>query len=256
MVLDVRFADTAFHRLTLYFLDWYDLLGAETITVLDKVSGETLDEEFLPVFSNGTYLTWDIRGHVQLRISRDAGSPGLVSGIFFDASPFLPTITITKPTANAYFTSPTNITLTADAATDPANVGNVDFYDGTNFLGSVTSSPPYRLEWANPPLGRHSLIARETGTAGTADSSPVTIFIFDTNSVSFISMNLLPDGTAQLDAYGPVGGLMRLEATDSLNANTPWTSLSTNSSSDNLFHFVVTDPTNYPQRFYRVIALP
>lgn len=256
--LDVSFTDTNFHRMTLYFVDWNDLAGAETVDVLDRFSGAVLDHEVLPPFASGLYEVWDMKGHLEIRITRAGGSPAVVSGLFFDASGLLPAISITNPVAGTFFVAPANIAITANAAADSNNVTRVDFYDGSTLLGTVSNNPPYTFIWTNAPAGGHSLSAHEAGLNGAADSPRVPILIYNVNSntLNFIGLKLLADGTAILDALVPTGRLLRLEAAASLNGNAVWTPLVTNTSSDNLFHFIDKEPTNYPQRFFRIIALP
>ena len=256
VLLDVRCADPNFHRVTLYFLDWYNLYGVQTVDVLDAVSGTVLDEEVLPAFATGVYLGWDVKGHVQFRLTRNGISPVLISGIFFDASGILPAISITNPTAGSLFIVPTNIVITADASWDTNNVSRVDFYDGSTLLGSVSNQPPYAFCWTNAPLGSHSLTVSEVGPAGSAVSSSVSIFNTTSNYVGFLGPNLQSSGSIALDALAATVNTLRLDASFSAGTDAIWVPLLTNYSANHLFHFEVWDPTNYPQRYYRLTPMP
>ena len=164
LVLDLKFTDTAFHSVALYFLDWGSQGGAETVTVLDPASGAVLDQPrtfpgsviFPP---SGSWGVWDVRGHVLMNLARADNKKVILSGVFF---------------------------------------------------------------------GRRS----------------------------FLGASLLPDGTLQLSAFGPAGTPLRLEAATDLGAGALWMPLMTNTSLTNQFQFIVTDPTGYPRRFYRLITLP
>jgi hypothetical protein len=256
VVLDVQCTDALFHRLNVYCLDWYSQGRTQTVDVIDNVSGIVLDHRQHEPFYGGTWLTWEIRGHVRLRFQCAGNLPAVVSGVFFDPSASMPTITITNPIAGAIFTSPTNLSIAADAVADANNVTRVDFYDGTILLGSVTNGPPYVFQWNNPPLGGRFVLAREVGPAGTVDSVAVRLNVVATNSVCFLNTTYLPDGTAQFDVCGPPGTTMRLDASFVLGPNAAWTPVQTNSSGAGRFSFLVTDPLIYPQRFYRIVPLP
>jgi Bacterial Ig domain len=254
VVLDLEFTDANFHRLTLYCLDWYGHDGLQSVDVLDNVSGAVLDHENLPAFSNGLSAVWDLKGHVQLRLTRTGGSPVLVSGIFFDPSGILPAITLLSP-AGMVFTAPAQIALTAQAPVDASNVTEVDIYDGLNLLATFTNGPPYAFIWTNAVPGIHSLTAHESGPAGAADSPPLRLTVFSTSSPSFVGANLLPDGSIAFSASGPGGAPIRLEAATNLGPNAVWTPLMTNISGATEFQFIITDAANYPQRFYRMLTL-
>jgi hypothetical protein len=69
---------------SLYALD-ADLSGrAERIDVIDPTTGTVLDTRSISSFQNGEYLTWDIKGHVQFRVTSTAGPNAVISGIFFE----------------------------------------------------------------------------------------------------------------------------------------------------------------------------
>jgi hypothetical protein len=254
VVLDLKFTDATFHRLTLYCLDWYSHDGTQSVDVLDTVSGAVLDHEVLPPFANGLSAVWDVKGHVQFRLARTDGSPVLVSGAFFDASGILPPITLMSP-AGAVFTAPAEIALTAQAPVDPNNVTEVDIFDGLDLLATFTNGPPYSFIWTNALPGIHSLTAHEAGPAGAADSPPLRLTVFSTSSSSFVGASLLPDGSVALKASGPGGTPVRLEAASSLGPSATWTPLMTNTSGATEFQFIITDAANYPQRFYRMLTL-
>ena len=268
VLFDLEFLDATFHRVTLYFMDWDSVLDNgsndgddpvtdfESVDVLDRVSGAVLDHEMLPAFTNGVYEVWDIKGHVQFRIARSNARQAMASGLFLDPSGRLPAIAITNPLPATIFITPTNITLTAVADADTNNVTRVEFYAGSELLTIMSNQPPYVFIWSNAPPGNFSLSAREVSHAGVVDSQPVQISVFASNAVSFLGTSSLPDGTLQFAALGPVGAALRLEAAFSPDRDAAWLPVATNVSGTSFIQFIVSDPTNYPQRFYRLVVLP
>jgi photosystem II stability/assembly factor-like uncharacterized protein len=68
-----------------------------------------------------------------------------------------------------------DITVAATAAA--SEVRRVDFFAGQHFLGS-DSSAPYDISWAQPPAGRHSLLAKAIArNGGTASAAPVVVSV-------------------------------------------------------------------------------
>jgi hypothetical protein len=259
LLLDVKCSDVTFHRLTLYCLDWYDLSGAQWeqwVDVIDNVSGAVVDHRVLPPFANGIWFAWDVKGHLRFRLQRTGGSPAVLSGIFLDPSPILPSISITNPLADNIYVMPANVSVTADAAPDPNNVWRVDFYDGATLIGSSSNGPPYTYLWTNAPFGTHSLWASQIGPAGLTNSNPIRITVFTPTNISIVGSALQPDGTLLLNAYGPTGKLLRLEAASNLGPSANWIPLLSNISGADLFNLTLGDPTNYSRRFYRLVLLP
>jgi hypothetical protein len=73
------------HQVSLYLLDWDYQGRAETIQILDGDTGSPLDSENISNFGTGTYLVWNVSGHVKIVVSSTAGPNGVVSGVFFGA---------------------------------------------------------------------------------------------------------------------------------------------------------------------------
>jgi hypothetical protein len=94
---DIELTDNAVHRVAFYFVDWDNEGRVENIEMLDA-NDRVLDRRQISNFSNGTYLVWDLTGHVRMKIGsfdprhfRRAGEtttppPGktsVLSGFFF-----------------------------------------------------------------------------------------------------------------------------------------------------------------------------
>ena len=52
-----------------------------------------------------------------------------------------PSVSLTSPSTNDDFRAPASITLTADAADSDGTIANVQFYNGTTLIATLTSSP-------------------------------------------------------------------------------------------------------------------
>ncbi|MBI3416852.1 MAG: TIGR03118 family protein [Verrucomicrobia bacterium] len=94
-----------------------------------------------------------------------------------------PVVTLTRPADGAVFVPPANILLAANVANVIGNLTSVEFYAGTNSLGTVTNAP-FSLTWSNAPLGRHVITAEavdDLGVEGTSaavsiDVAPVAVY--------------------------------------------------------------------------------
>jgi beta-lactam-binding protein with PASTA domain len=116
---DVNLTDVNTHQIALYALDWDDYQGgrSETVEILDANTLAILDMRTVTSFTNGTYLVWNISGHVQIKVINNA-SNAVISGIFFGMPPqSAPAFT---SAATATFTVGTPGTFTVTASGNPA----------------------------------------------------------------------------------------------------------------------------------------
>ncbi|HRH49470.1 MAG TPA: Ig-like domain-containing protein [Panacibacter sp.] len=96
-----------------------------------------------------------------------------------------PTVSITSPLEAANFTAPAGITINAVAADGDGTVTKVDFYNGSDFLGTDDKAP-YSFDWTNVAAGSYALIAKATdNSALTTASTPVNIIVNDPNLNGF-----------------------------------------------------------------------
>jgi len=83
--IDLTINDGRLHRTSVYFVDASG--GREqTIEVIDRSTGQTLDSRLLTNFVSGVYLTWDITGNVSIRLTPKTVN-AVASAVFFDPSP-------------------------------------------------------------------------------------------------------------------------------------------------------------------------
>jgi hypothetical protein len=83
-----------------------------------------------------------------------------------------PVILLASPVNGAIFTAPATINLAASVITNGHSITQVQYYNGTNFLGQGINAR-YTFSWSDVPNGSYSLTARLVYDAGTTlDSTP------------------------------------------------------------------------------------
>ena len=88
-----------------------------------------------------------------------------------------PSVSITGPGEGSSFTSPTTVTVTADASDSDGTVQQVDFYADGVYLGT-SASAPYAFTWNLVPDQSHFLSARAWDNQGAfATSCPVSLYV-------------------------------------------------------------------------------
>jgi hypothetical protein len=125
--VDLNLTDGQTHEVSLYAVDWDSTTRSETVQVVDATTGTVLDTQTLSSFHNGTYLSWNISGHVVFRFTQTGGANAVLSGLFFGGAP--------TSTSTAKY-------LFSDATTQ-GNWKSVYGADGYTILGDVTSYPSY-----------------------------------------------------------------------------------------------------------------
>ena len=130
--LDLNFADTAFHNVSLYFYD-IDGVRAQTVGVLDgdNAAIALTSNQLLttPQMNGGIYLTYSLRGHVKVRFTRTGPSLNpILNGIFFDSGGAPPgtSLSLTTPTTPAEVQAGFGTTTTSFSV------------NSTNYTGPVT----------------------------------------------------------------------------------------------------------------------
>src|SRR5207249_2910721 len=94
-----------------------------------------------------------------------------------------PTVSITSPTNGATIESCSSFTIQASAS-DSDGIARVDFYEGTNFLGSDFASP-YTLVGSSWSPGTHVLTAKAVDNYGAKSASaPVQITVGEKDPAS------------------------------------------------------------------------
>lgn len=123
-----------------------------------------------------------------------------------------PTIAITSPTAGQTFPANASIPITATVG-GPTPIVLVEFFAGTNLLGTATTEP-YTITWPNVPEGLYSLTARVTDGLGyQATSAAVAITVDSTKPVAYAVGSLQGVGIGVY--FSDLSGL------DAVSANNP-----------------------------------
>ena len=118
-----------------------------------------------------------------------------------------PSVSVTAPTEGAPFTAPASITFNANAADTDGTVSNVDFYAGTNKVGSDNTAP-YGITWTPVAAGNYTLRAVATDNSGaTTTSAAVNIVVNLANLPPQVSLTAPPTGLTF-----PAGGSVVLTA--------------------------------------------
>lgn len=83
-----------------------------------------------------------------------------------------PTVSLTNPVANAIYTLPATVMLTASANGVEINtpITQVEFYQGATLIGRV-SAAPYSILWSPTAAGSYGLTAKATDSAGGEKTS-------------------------------------------------------------------------------------
>jgi hypothetical protein len=82
--VNLDLTDGRTHRVALYFLDWDRAGRAQSIEILDGSTGAVLNRQMLANFSEGVYLLWDLKGRIEIHLTRVAGPNVVLGALFFD----------------------------------------------------------------------------------------------------------------------------------------------------------------------------
>ena len=161
-----------------------------------------------------------------------------------------PTVAITDPTNNATYLAGANITIQAGASDTDGSVAQVQFFAGTNLLGTATANP-YSVTWTNVPVGDYNLTAKATDNQGaTSTSSAVNISVVNNAPAAVTLVDpMLSGNNFSLSFTTQSGVAYSVQFTDSLSPIT-WSGLTNFGGTGTTF--TVTDTTAAAQRFYRV----
>lgn len=128
------------------------------------------------------------------------------------APPAAPTIAISSPTNGQLFANNADVPITT-AITGGSPIALVEFYSGTNLIGTATAAP-YSLTWPSVPEGLYTLTARVTDVLGyQATSAAVQIIVDSSKPVAYAVGSL--GGTGIGVYFSDTSGI------DAVTANNP-----------------------------------
>ena len=84
--VDVSVGSTE-RRVSLYMTDWENAGRSQKIEVLDAATGAVLDTRTVSGFGGGVWLSWDLAGAVQFRVTKISGINAVLNGVFFGSQP-------------------------------------------------------------------------------------------------------------------------------------------------------------------------
>jgi len=172
--VEIGMGGGALRRLSVYCLDW--IAGgtrSQIIEVIDAATGIVLDTQSVSSFSGGQYLTWFVRGHIRLRVTRVAGESAIISGLFLQSHlNAAPEVSLIEPAANSSVALPDAVTLRANVSDTDTGVSRVEYFANSLKVGEAFV-PPYTFVWSNVLAGDYSLQARAVDQLGFfSDSAP------------------------------------------------------------------------------------
>ena len=198
------------HRVALYALDWDANQRAERIDVLDAVTGTVLDSRTASGFSNGSYLVWNITGHVQFKVTLTSGPNAVMSGILFGGGQVVAPPTIAQNPVSVSVAAAQTATFTvaasagsgltyqwqsqASGASAFANITGATAASYTTAALTVSNSgTQFRCIVANP--------------GGSVTSTAATVTVTPANVASFVGLDTTTKGSWK-GVYGSDGFML------------------------------------------------
>ncbi|HEY6915141.1 MAG TPA: Ig-like domain-containing protein, partial [Paludibacter sp.] len=146
---------------------WKQIYGPTTAVISDS----TATKPIVSGLAEGMYSFRLIVKNTDLRYSTDE-----VLVMVTSTANVAPTVSLTSPANNSTFTEGKPVTLSANASDFDGTISQVDFYQGTTLISSVTTAP-YSATW-NPAAGNYAITAKATDNGGgvsTSQAANVTI---------------------------------------------------------------------------------
>jgi hypothetical protein len=167
--------------------------------------------------------------------------------VFFHSETAVPYVDVVEPRDGSSFVVGKPIVMRAKVQLNDNNTQPVEFWAGTNLLGT-SAQPPYEITVTNLASGSHTLRARTTKLTGESGTGvPAMIRVGEVVLRD-------PKQTAQgfeMDAEGIV--IARTNLVQVSSNLTDWFPIITNVPTGEVFHFLDPDPLNASHRFYRVL---
>ena len=111
-----------------------------------------------------------------------------------------PTVSLTSPTANAQFTAPASITVTANAQDSDGTVSSVEFYRNGTLIATRVAPAPFMYTDSAVGVGPYSYTAKAFDNLGAAiTSSPIAVTVGAANLPPTVNLTS-PTANAQFTA--------------------------------------------------------
>ncbi len=98
-----------------------------------------------------------------------------------------PAVLLTAQANNASYVAPATISLMANASDVDGTIAKVEFFNGPNSLGTVTSAP-YTFAWTNVAQGNYNVTAVATDNQGATATSNAVIITVAANTPPTVSI--------------------------------------------------------------------
>ena len=99
-----------------------------------------------------------------------------------------PTVSLTAPAANTNYIAPASVAMTATASDSDGTISKVEFYQGSNLVGTASTSP-YNYTWTSVTMGNYALTAKAYDNNNVATtSSAVNIIVWGTSDIGSVGV--------------------------------------------------------------------
>ena len=177
--------------------------------------------------------------------------PFMTGTIVVQATKVPPAVAFANPRSGSVFAAPASFPLTVTASDTTGSVTNVQFFQGSTPLGSVTTSP-YSVLVHNLAAGTYTFSAVAMDIAGSTGTNKVTLSVVAPAPIRLSAVQQLSSTQFQFSYSATIGlGYVVQRSLDL----TRWTALSTNTAAANSVVFSDQNATGN-RWFYRVGLLP
>jgi uncharacterized repeat protein (TIGR01451 family) len=163
-------------------------------------SGDVIDEiqfydglsplEFVPCEDGGSscaaslFWPFEVGTHTIIAKATDSSGKTCTSlPVVITVSPSEPFVELSSPVDGQIFTSPSEITITAEV-TDRNPISYVEFFANSKSLARIEDESPYTFVWTDAKPGVYNLVAMATDEMGTAMSKPVLVIVVPVKALS------------------------------------------------------------------------
>ncbi len=177
---------------------------------------------------------------------------GMVGNILVTNAAVPPLVTITNPASGTVLSAPASVNLAASASVASGSVANVQFFEGSIPLASVTA-PPFAVPVANLAAATYTFTAVATADSGLTATNAISVNVINASPLIISAPGGATPGHFGF-SYSSDPGL-KYAVQVSTNLNSGWTAIATNTASANPTGFVDAN-AHSASSFYRVRRLP
>lgn len=164
--------------------------GSGSVTKVEFISGSTIlgTATASPYSANWTSPAAGSYS-ITAKVTDSSGATAVSSAVSITvkATNVPPSVSISSPGAGAVYYAPANISISANATDSDGSVKKVEFYEGSNLIGSATAAP-FSMNWTSVPAGTYSLTAKATDDNGAVTTSGAVSITVKTNLLPTVSI--------------------------------------------------------------------